>query len=289
MSQRSPSPCQFEPIFTHSFMVLRNYKLGKLAGMDPTYRRTLAPISAKLTEVGSASTSSKSSASFQGAPEAIRNRLNRAHEMAQSLNRQLGNLLHFIQQSSYLAIEADGDRPQEILWVASKKAGLSDSEELDEMRKLRLEKGLAELPAQLRAQVERFIEDPTSKASGKSSKAVEVRDSITPNNGWSYEVLLLRPDHEVVPEATIAYPALGLNEDGDVCFLADVYPEKLKVTPNVSPLVKESSGAQTMSDEVHRSTASSQKAATIDVVQLFWDALTRAGTAAKIPLHAKKD
>ncbi len=296
-------------------MVLRNSNPSKLTRMDPINRRITSHTASRLpqtdrntatigntgtigdtgtegdTEVNRGTpatiTSTGTSASFTGSPEAIKSRLNRANEIAQGLNRQLGNLLHFIQQSSYLALEAEGDKPQEILWVASNRSESRYSGESEQSKNIRLEKGLAELPSALRVKVERFIDNP----SVDSSKDGKTSGSVTRNYGWSYEVLLLRPDQEVVPEATISYPALRLNDDGNVCFLADFYPDKLTANETAIPAKQRSSEisirAQGTSNLMAVKSNTSLQG-TIDVAQLFWDALVRAGAVAEIPLHTKK-
>lgn len=277
--------------------MLRNSNPSKLTQMDPNNRRITAPNSSRLPEADrnsgikrggtSIKTSSETSASFKGAPETLKNRLNRANEIAQGLNRQLGNLLHFIQQSSYLALEAEGDKPQEILWVASHKQALQHSGDSEQSRKDRLEKGLAELPSALRVKVERFIETPSLD----SSKDGPTSRSASRTDGWSYEVLLLRPDQEVVPEATISYPALRLNDEGNVCFLADFYPDKLLANHIETSSGQRSPDMPSRAQDTSKLTAVKSKDShqgSIDVAQLFWDALVRAGAVAEIPLHTKK-
>lgn len=312
--------------------------------MDPTDRRASTSIATPPIEVKRSRTSSKSTAAFNGSAAAIKDRLNRAQEVAHSLNRQLGNLLHFIAQSSYLAIEASEDKPQEILWVTLKKSSQrclkdatgSDAESASEETaksdkavetggfKIQSKRGLESLPSNLRDQVERLIEEqgaPMAAGIKQDSQLAELQAPDSPNpeshaavsytaeshaaksytaesnsaipapssKGWSYDVLLLRPDHEVVPEATISYPAVGLNDDGDVCFLADVYPEKLAAAQALNPSDQSLRPTPPQVAEALNVTSNTASPKPIDVAQLFWDALTRAGVTANIPLNLRKD
>ena len=270
--------------------------------MSPSERRSSTPISTTPVELKRSRTSPNSNASFRGQAATVKNRLNRAHEIAQSLNRQLGNLLHFIEKSSFLAITESEDQPQEILWVASRRSGpfLSDelaksdknlkSGESVEAGQLKSEKGVAELPAHLRAKVESFVGEQTQ---GIQQEAQPPLESATPHKAWSYDVLLLRPDHEVVPEATISYPAVRLNADGDVCFLADVYPEKLRAAKTAAktldPLDQNLGQVPPQGTDARYAHSDPTLSKDIGVVQLFWEALIRAGITAKIPLNIKND
>lgn len=217
-------------------------------------------------------------------------RLNKAQAIAQGLNRQLGNLLHFIQQSSYLAIEARDGQPQEILWVVSNKVGSSSPDHGEKILRYAQEEGLGKLPTGLRGRLPEIVDKlHLSRASNALGKDPSL-DIVPVSKGWSYEVLLLSADKEIVPEATITYPAVRLNEDGDICFVADVCPLKIEVPPQSGTASKEYVKKGSMAGDLDFATPAAsvstavKEKISIDVVQLFWDALKRAGAEAKISL-----